>query len=255
MAYSLQISFDAPEPAALTATEGVILALWRPGADGAAALSPSAAACDAESGGQVARALRGVKGERGDATVLLAPHGLAAEALILLCAGAAPLDRAGARRLGAAAAKALAAQKTRAATVRLDGVDGSGSDADAEAGAPLSAAELAAEALLGLELRGYRFETYKSEPSEGALERLSVGGAAGLEAAHAPLAGLVAGSVMTRDLVNEPANTLTPPEFAARAKSALEPLGVAVEILDEAKLAELGMRALLAVGQGSRQPS
>jgi len=58
----------------------------------------------------------------------------------------------------------------------------------------------------------------------------------------------------TRDLVSEPANVLTTSEFASRL-SALSDLGVEVEVLDEAELERLGMRTLLAVGQGSSSPS
>ncbi len=65
---------------------------------------------------------------------------------------------------------------------------------------------------------------------------------------------LVDGVFLTRDLVNEPANILHTAEFASRLM-ALTDLGVSVEVLDEAALAELGMGALLGVGQGSASPS
>jgi len=58
----------------------------------------------------------------------------------------------------------------------------------------------------------------------------------------------------TRDLVNDPANVLTTTEFADRLL-AMRDLGLEVEVLDEAALDKLGMRALLAVGQGSESPS
>ena len=58
----------------------------------------------------------------------------------------------------------------------------------------------------------------------------------------------------TRDLVNEPANILTTTSFAERLMD-LTALGLEVEVLEEAQLKELGMRALLGVGQGSASPS
>jgi leucyl aminopeptidase len=58
----------------------------------------------------------------------------------------------------------------------------------------------------------------------------------------------------TRDLVNEPANVLTTTEFAARLEG-LRDIGVKVAVMEEDELAALGMRALLAVGQGSESPS
>lgn len=67
-------------------------------------------------------------------------------------------------------------------------------------------------------------------------------------------AAVAEGVFFTRDLVSEPANVLTTSDFADRLL-AMRELGVDVEVLDEEALAELGMRALLAVGQGSESPS
>lgn len=68
------------------------------------------------------------------------------------------------------------------------------------------------------------------------------------------IASLAEAVILSRNLVNEPANVLSPDEFARRA-SELMKLGVEVEILDERAMAELGMRALLGVGQGSEAES
>ena len=67
-------------------------------------------------------------------------------------------------------------------------------------------------------------------------------------------AAVAEGVFFTRDLVNEPANVLTTTDFADRLK-AMEEIGLTVEVLDEDALRDLGMRALLAVGQGSASPS
>ncbi|AXC48474.1 leucyl aminopeptidase [Paracoccus suum] len=67
-------------------------------------------------------------------------------------------------------------------------------------------------------------------------------------------AAVAEGVFFTRDLVNEPANVLTTSDFADRL-AAMEALGLEVEVLEEEALAALGMRALLAVGQGSEAPS
>src|SRR5260370_39012647 len=60
----------------------------------------------------------------------------------------------------------------------------------------------------------------------------------------------------TRDLVSEPANELYPESMAERAAALAGPdlPGLTVEILDEKQVQELGMGALLAVGQGSVRP-
>ncbi|CAM3196910.1 leucyl aminopeptidase [Paracoccus aminovorans] len=67
-------------------------------------------------------------------------------------------------------------------------------------------------------------------------------------------AAVAEGVFFTRDLVNEPANVLTTSDFADRLL-AMRELGLDVEVLEEDELAKLGMRALLAVGQGSESPS
>lgn len=67
-------------------------------------------------------------------------------------------------------------------------------------------------------------------------------------------AALAEGVFFTRDLINEPANVLTTSDFADRLL-AMRELGLDVEVLDEDELSRLGMRALLAVGQGSDSPS
>jgi leucyl aminopeptidase len=61
-------------------------------------------------------------------------------------------------------------------------------------------------------------------------------------------------SNLARDLANEPGNTLTPREFAQRAGAIASEGGVSVEILDESRIAELGMGMLLGVARGSSEP-
>lgn len=64
---------------------------------------------------------------------------------------------------------------------------------------------------------------------------------------------IVDGVFLARDLVNEPAITMTPKLLASNAKKELEELGVKVEIYGKEKIEELGMKAFLAVSQGSSQ--
>jgi len=56
----------------------------------------------------------------------------------------------------------------------------------------------------------------------------------------------------TRDLVSEPANVLYPESFMKEV-SALEKLGVEIDVLDEKEMKKLGMGALLGVAMGSAQ--
>ncbi|MBK7993919.1 MAG: leucyl aminopeptidase [Blastocatellia bacterium] len=58
-----------------------------------------------------------------------------------------------------------------------------------------------------------------------------------------------------RDLILEPANKLTPKEFARRAGEMANSLGLEFNAIDEEELKKLGMGALLAVSQGSDEPA
>lgn len=64
---------------------------------------------------------------------------------------------------------------------------------------------------------------------------------------------LVESIFLARNLVNEPAITLTPKKLARTAKKELEPLGVKVTIYGRDEISELGMKAFLAVSNGSTQ--
>ncbi|HYZ42912.1 MAG TPA: leucyl aminopeptidase, partial [Stellaceae bacterium] len=77
--------------------------------------------------------------------------------------------------------------------------------------------------------------------------------AAEAQRAYRPLQDTADAVFSTRDLVSEPANVLYPETLAAEAEKLAE-LGVKVEVIDERKMRELGMNALLAVGQGSVRP-
>ena len=57
-----------------------------------------------------------------------------------------------------------------------------------------------------------------------------------------------------RDLVNEPSNKLTPRLMAAKAEEMAREAGLDIEVLDERKIAELKMGALIGVAQGSAEP-
>jgi leucyl aminopeptidase len=59
---------------------------------------------------------------------------------------------------------------------------------------------------------------------------------------------------LTRDLVNEPANKLTPRALAEAAQHVATELGLECESLDQEAMAQLGMGALLGVAQGSSNP-
>lgn len=120
--------------------------------------------------------------------------------------------------------------------------------------APAHAAAFA----VGMKLRGYTFDRYKTKkdedaPAAAAKIDISLADAKAAKKAFAVEDAVSDGTLLARDLVNEPANVLTTVEFAARAAQ-LEKLGVEVESLDEKAMRKLKMNALLGVAQGSESP-
>ncbi|MGL5972520.1 MAG: leucyl aminopeptidase family protein [Oscillospiraceae bacterium] len=65
--------------------------------------------------------------------------------------------------------------------------------------------------------------------------------------------GMICGDItnITRDLVNEPANVLTPREFIKRAKKLLKGLDIEVTVLEKEDIEQLQMKSFLSVAQGS----
>lgn len=119
-------------------------------------------------------------------------------------------------------------------------------------------AELLSEFALGLTLRAYDFDEYKTVTKKKGAEKthkikIMASNYLAVKKAFNSRSAVADGVVLARRLVNEPANTLGPVEFAAEAK-ALEELGIKTEILTEKQMTKLGMHALLGVALGSERP-
>jgi leucyl aminopeptidase len=214
-------------------------------------LLATAEAVDMAADGAVTRALEAGRftGAKGQTQTVLGHSGDVARLLLLGVGKGQDLDARAAEELGGVVAAEANAAGHTAVTVVVDPVKGS----------RLSPAELAAHLALGVRLRSYRFDKYKTKdkPEQKlSLQRLSVVLAAPADArkAYGQLEPVVDAVFLTRDLVSEPPNVLYPVEFARRAKE-LSKLGVKVEILGEAEMKKLGMETLLAVGQGSGRDS
>ncbi|MEO1106487.1 MAG: leucyl aminopeptidase [Pseudomonadota bacterium] len=199
-------------------------------------MSPAARRANRLTRGAVARLVESDafgKAKTGDVISLAWPVGMAAEALDVLVLPRRP--------------EADEARKAGAALAKLAG----GRDMLVMAGNQARAEDLA----MGIALRSYDFDAHKTKDSDAAGSvTISFNKPEEAEAQFAPMYAVADGVRMTRDLTNEPANVLTTSEFAARLDE-MKSLGLEVEVLDEDKLAELGMRTLLCVGQGSDSPS
>lgn len=115
----------------------------------------------------------------------------------------------------------------------------------------------AADIAYGVVLRSYNFSAHRTPDKEKRPNKPVVVMATKpteVQAAAEDYMAVANGVFFTRDLTNEPANILTTTEFADRLVD-LKTLGVKVTVLEEPELEKLGMRTLLAVGQGSRTPT
>lgn len=120
----------------------------------------------------------------------------------------------------------------------------------------LDRAEHLAAAFEGLWLGNYVFTRYKDDKqADKRLTSLVLDEQAGLADVLAESRILMESADFTRYLVNIRAIDLYPESLAQLAKDELEPLGVEVEVLGRDQAEELGLKAFLAVSQGSaKQP-
>jgi leucyl aminopeptidase len=120
-------------------------------------------------------------------------------------------------------------------------------------------ADEGAALVLGAVLRGWRHDAYRTRMPEDqkptVREVVVLGGPDGIEAAWQREGAVAEGVAFARELVTEPANIIYPESFVERCRARLEGTGVEITVLDEAAMGELGMGALLGVGQGSVRES
>ena len=204
---------------------------------------------DQKTGGLLRKLAQGgeLTGKTLEMTLVHAPEGLQAERLLLV--GAGKREQYGSAQLRKLAGAALRYLKGRSvkqfAFVVREGE---------------ATAESAQAVTEGLIFADFESDKYKSEKKNGKeVDAVLLSGWDGGSRA-AGEAGLQRGRIIgdaqnfTRDLVNEPSNKLTPRILAERAEAMAREAGLAVEILDEKKIAELKMGALLSVAQGSVEP-
>jgi leucyl aminopeptidase len=215
-------------------------------------LSASARRIDEQTGGAVARAVAAAPrfhGKKNELLPLIGPPNLTASRIVVT--GLGKPDAVDARLLqdlGGNLVAHLNAAGESEAVLAIDPGEGTS----------VAAGDAAAQLAFGAALRAYRFDKYRTtekpekKPSLTALTVATKSpDAAGK--AHRALAAAAEAVAFTRDLVSEPANALYPETLAERAAS-LREFGLSVEILDENRMRELGMGALLGVAQGSVRP-
>jgi leucyl aminopeptidase len=180
-------------------------------------------------------------------TLVHAPSGLKAARLLLVGAGKREqFNSATLRKVAGAALRYL-----KARSIKHIGFLVRENEATEESAQVMAEGALAAN---------FESDKYKTEKKNGkSVDSVLLAGYTDVERA-AGERGLARGRIIadaqnfTRDLANEPSNKLTPRILAEKAEAMAKQAGLTVEILDEGKIAELKMGALLSVAQGSIEP-
>ncbi|MFM9105373.1 MAG: leucyl aminopeptidase [Chloroflexota bacterium] len=122
-----------------------------------------------------------------------------------------------------------------------------------------AAAAHAASAVAGVEMGCYEYRTFhgtgrKNGDAAKRIGRVAVAGAAVPDGAVERGRAVASAVNYARDLVNEPAASLTPEAFAGRAREVATASGLDIEVLDVAALEAAGANAIIGVGKGSAHP-
>jgi leucyl aminopeptidase len=180
-------------------------------------------------------------------TLIHAPAGLAAPRLLLVGAGKREqFNGATLRKLAGAATRSLKGKGAKKIAFLVGKNDANEATAQAITEAVITA--------------NFETDKYKTEKKgEKNIDAVTVVGfpESGRAAGEAGISkGRVIGEAQnfTRDLVNEPSNKLTPRVLGEKAEAMAREAGLAVEVLDERRIADLKMGALLSVAQGGPEP-
>ncbi|MCD2345546.1 leucyl aminopeptidase [Clostridium guangxiense] len=117
--------------------------------------------------------------------------------------------------------------------------------------------ELVNAMIEGIGFGDYKFNKYKSDKKEQKDIEICIGNVPSSEKGKevkeyiAEAATLIETTLFARDLVNEPANIMTPKALAEAASDAGRKCGFEVEVFDKAQIEELNMKAFLSVTAGS----
>ena len=125
--------------------------------------------------------------------------------------------------------------------------------------APDDAGQAIAEgSLLGL----YRFDRYHTNGDDGDVDfeeltiaELDESRAKAIRQGVARGQAMAEATMISRNMVNEPANVMTPTSMAETARRVAEENALGFEVLDNAEMREMGMGAFMGVAQGSDEPA
>jgi leucyl aminopeptidase len=240
----MQITLDT-KPFAALETEALVSYVF----EEADAVQGRIAEVDQSAGGLLRKLAKSgeLTGKTLEFTLVHAPTGLKAARLLLVGAGKPEqFNSATLRKTAGAALRYLKSRSVKNFVFLLR-----------EGGATEESAQAIAEGVLTADFESDKYKTDKRNDKR--MDAVAIAGYSDAERG-AGEKGLSRGRTIaeaqnfTRDLVNEPSNKLTPSILAQKAETMAKAAGLTVEILDEKKIAELKMGALLSVAQGSVEP-
>jgi len=104
----------------------------------------------------------------------------------------------------------------------------------------------------GLILGTYRYTEMKSDPHPSKIERVVLVGGDDTKVDEG--VAVAEATFLARDLINEPASSLTPTALARRAREAADVAGLGCEVFDKDALEKMGCGGIVGVAQGSAEP-
>jgi leucyl aminopeptidase len=177
-------------------------------------------------------------GKSGEVAVLYQPAGCKAARLVVY--GAGKRESFDVRKVTGGALRALKKSSKRIALLLED-----------------ASAQSVAAAVQGAVLGDFEPDHHKSSsdaPKADSFTLLVTGHAADLDTAFEQGRVIADAQNFTRELVNRPGNKLNPGVLADEARKTAAELGLAIDVLDQDRMRQLGMGSLLGVAQGSTEP-
>src|SRR5690348_2450361 len=242
MGPSMQVTLDS-RPAAKVEAEALVSYVFEPEKEQGSAVQGAVAELDRAAGGALGKlaASGELTGKMLEFTLVHFAPGIGAQRVVLV--GAGKRDKFGTaelRRLASAAVRYLKARSVkRIAFLAREGE---------------KTAEAAQAVTEGLLLGNFDGDKYRTDKKTPPVESAAL---VGFDAAQS---GIERGRVIaesqnfTRELGNEPSNLLTPRLLAERAAAMAHEAGLGIDILDEKRIEELKMGALMGVARGSVEP-
>jgi leucyl aminopeptidase len=239
----MQIILDS-RAAAKVEAEALVSYVFEPEKQQGSAIQGAVAELDQAAGGALGKlaAAGELTGKVLEFTLVHFAPGIAAQRIVLVGAGKREkFGSAELRRLAAAAVRYLKARSVRRIAFLAR-----------ESERTMEAAQAVTEGLVLGNFDGDKYRTDKRNPpvESAALVGFDGGAQTGINRGR-----IIAESQnFTRELGNEPSNLLTPRLLAERAEAMAREAGLGIDILDEKRIEELKMGALMGVARGSVEP-